>query len=146
MQLQSKKLYLLPWLLWSTGSLLFYTFASIYSATITTDRVRWREAVLISGFLALAVVWAYAIFCVCGFYRILAAQEVRHSDQSFSRAASKFSEFCLWQALRDFNCSQNAVEMTCPFTWQFAGNSNAESYTAVRVSSSDSYSNAASKR
>ena len=29
-QLQSKKLYLVPWLMWSTGSLIFYTFASIY--------------------------------------------------------------------------------------------------------------------
>ena len=47
----------------------------LYSATITTD-VRWRKAVLISGFVALAAVWAYAIFCVYGFYRILAAQEV----------------------------------------------------------------------
>ena len=31
---------------------------------------------LISRFVALAIVWAYAIFCVYGFYRILAAQEV----------------------------------------------------------------------
>ena len=83
MTLQSKKLYLLPWLAWSTGSLLFYAFASIYSATVTTD-VRWRKAVLISGFVALAVAWAYAIFCVYGFYRILAAHEVRIETKQHS--------------------------------------------------------------
>ena len=38
-----------------------------------------------------------------------------------------------WEALRDLNCIQNAVEMTCPIIWQFAGNSNADSYSAFRV-------------
>ena len=36
--------------------------------------------------------------------------------------------------------------MTCPFLRQFAGNSNSDSYTAVRVSNSDSYLNSVSKR
>ena len=68
-------------------------------------------------------------------------REFEPRDQSFSRAASKFSEFCLWQFLRVLNCSQNAVEMTCPFIRQIAGISIAESYTAVRVSNSDRYQN-----
>ena len=74
--MQSRKLYLLPWLAWSTGSLLFYSVASVYSATVTTSGVRWREAALISGFVAVALVWAYAIYCVLGFYQLLSAQEV----------------------------------------------------------------------
>ena len=74
--LQSRKLYLLPWLAWSTGSLLFYSIASVYSATVTASGVRWREAALISGFVAVALVWAYAIYCILGFYQLLSAQEV----------------------------------------------------------------------
>ena len=62
--------------------LIHSTFCStLYSIAITTDVVRWREAVFIGVFVALDVFWAYAIFCIYGFYRLLGAQG-RHSALS----------------------------------------------------------------
>ncbi len=64
---QSNRLYIAPWLLWSTICLATFAFASITGTWIDTDGLA-SKVILTCIFAAVTLFWAYEIYCISRYY------------------------------------------------------------------------------